>query len=105
MQLAVAMARQPTFTAIVTMTDARLPVTGTVRNTDTLLGHDGFVGTKTGSHDAAGGCFMFTTYRVYSGNVVPMTGVVLGQPGRNLITAALTSARQLADRVAPAAQG
>jgi D-alanyl-D-alanine carboxypeptidase (penicillin-binding protein 5/6) len=104
-RLAVSMSRQPEFTAIVSMPAARLPSAGTVRNTDTLLGHDGFVGTKTGSHDAAGGCFMFTSYRVLAGKLIPMTGVVLGQPGHDLITAALTAARQLADRVAPAAQG
>jgi D-alanyl-D-alanine carboxypeptidase (penicillin-binding protein 5/6) len=104
-RLAVAMSRQPEFTAIVSMPSARLPIAGTVRNTDTLLGHDGFVGTKTGSHDAAGGCFMFTSYRVLAGKLTPMTGVVLGQPGHDLITAGLTAARQLADRVAPVAQG
>jgi D-alanyl-D-alanine carboxypeptidase (penicillin-binding protein 5/6) len=80
---------------------ADLPVAGRVQNTDTLLGKAGFVGIKTGSHDAAGGCFMFRTYRLVDGNVTILTGVVLGQRGDNLIKAGLDAARQLADRVAP----
>jgi D-alanyl-D-alanine carboxypeptidase (penicillin-binding protein 5/6) len=30
-----------------------------VTNTNALLGHNGFVGMKTGSDEAAGGCVMF----------------------------------------------
>jgi len=78
-----------------------LPVVGAVANTDTLLGQDGFVGMKTGSDDAAGGCFMFRAERHTASGDVMLIGVVLGQPGHNLITAALSAARQLADRVAP----
>jgi serine-type D-Ala-D-Ala carboxypeptidase (penicillin-binding protein 5/6) len=74
-----------------------------VTNTNTLLGQDGFVGMKTGSDDAAGGCFMFRTRRFVDGRTVYLIGVVLGQHGRNLITAGLYAARQLADRLAPAA--
>ena len=48
--------RLPAFLQIVARPSATLPVAGIVRNTDTLLGHDGFVGIKTGSDDAAGGC-------------------------------------------------
>jgi D-alanyl-D-alanine carboxypeptidase (penicillin-binding protein 5/6) len=81
----------------------RLPVAGTVQNTDTLLGKDGFVGMKTGSDDAAGGCFMFLTHRVIDGKTVDMVGVVMGQPGHNLIHAGLYAARQLANRTAPVA--
>jgi D-alanyl-D-alanine carboxypeptidase (penicillin-binding protein 5/6) len=81
----------------------RLPVAGTVQNTDTLLGKDGFVGMKTGSDDAAGGCFMFLTHRVINGKTVDMVGVVMGQPGHNLIHAGLYAARQLANRTAPVA--
>lgn len=79
-----------------------LPVAGTVRNTDTLLGTDGFVGIKTGSDDAAGGCFMFRSYRRIGGRQVAVTGVVLGQPGHNLILTGQYAARQLVNRIAPA---
>src|SRR4051794_231921 len=41
--------RLPVFASIVATPSATLPVAGTVHNTDTLLGHDGFVGVKTGS--------------------------------------------------------
>lgn len=70
-------------------------------NTNTLLGQDGFVGMKTGSHDTAGGCFMFRAHRSVDGVDTELIGVVLGQRGDSLINAGLYAARQLADRVAP----
>ena len=78
----------------------RIPVAGTISNTDTLLGQDGFVGIKTGSMDASGGCFMFLTHRRVHGRRVDLYGVVMGQQGSDLIQAALQAARTLADRVA-----
>jgi D-alanyl-D-alanine carboxypeptidase (penicillin-binding protein 5/6) len=91
------------FAEIVGAPWADLPVVGRVHNTDSLLGHDGFVGIKTGSDDAAGGCFMFRTWRNVKGTLQAMTGVVLGQHGENLIRAGLDAGRQLADKVAPTA--
>ena len=41
--------RLPVFASIVATPSATLPVAGTVHNTNTLLGRDGFVGVKTGS--------------------------------------------------------
>lgn len=90
-----------TLAAMMSTPRYRLPVAGTVVNTDTLLGHDGFVGMKTGSDDAAGGCFMFRVYRSVRGVNTELIGVVLGQPGHNLIDAGLYAARQLAGRIAP----
>jgi D-alanyl-D-alanine carboxypeptidase (penicillin-binding protein 5/6) len=78
-----------------------LPVAGEVTNTNTLLGHDGFVGMKTGSDDAAGGCFIFRSERHTESGNVTLIGVVLGQKGHNLVTAGLYAAKQLVDRVAP----
>jgi serine-type D-Ala-D-Ala carboxypeptidase (penicillin-binding protein 5/6) len=78
-----------------------LPVAGEVTNTDTLLGQDGFVGMKTGSDDAAGGCFMFRSERHTENGDVPLIGVVLGQQGHDLINAGLYAAKHLVDRVAP----
>ena len=80
-----------------------LPVAGGVTNTNTLLGQDGFVGMKTGSDDAAGGCFMFRSERRTDSGNVTLIGVVLGQQGHNLITAGLYAAKQLVDRWAPTA--
>jgi serine-type D-Ala-D-Ala carboxypeptidase (penicillin-binding protein 5/6) len=70
-----------------------------VRNTDALLGHDGFVGVKTGSDDAAGGCFAFRAIRWIDGRRTAVTGVVLGQPGDDTIAAGLEAAGALVDRV------
>ena len=75
--------RLPVFASIVATPSATLPVAGTVHNTNTLLGHNGFVGVKTGSDDAAGGCFAFRAIRWIDGKRTTITGVVLGQPGHD----------------------
>lgn len=90
-----------TFAALVAMEQATLPVAGTIQNTDRLLGTNGFVGIKTGSDDAAEGCFMFRAVRETSGGTTTITGVVLGQPGDNLVVTGQYAALQLVDRVAP----
>jgi D-alanyl-D-alanine carboxypeptidase (penicillin-binding protein 5/6) len=92
--------RLPVFASIVGTPSATLPVAGTVHNTNALLGRNGFVGVKTGSDDAAGGCFAFRAIRWISGRRTTITGVVLGQPGRNQIAAGLAAAEGLVDRIA-----
>jgi D-alanyl-D-alanine carboxypeptidase (penicillin-binding protein 5/6) len=92
--------RLPVFASVVATPSASLPVAGTVHNTDTLLGQDGFVGVKTGSTDAAGGCFAFRAVRPIDGKRTAITGVVLGQPGRNEIAAGLAAAAAMVDRIA-----
>jgi D-alanyl-D-alanine carboxypeptidase (penicillin-binding protein 5/6) len=92
--------RLPAFASIVATPSATLPVAGTVHNTNTLLGHDGFVGVKTGSDDAAGGCFAFRAIRWIDGKRATITGVVLGQPGHDRIAAALGAAAAMVDRIA-----
>jgi serine-type D-Ala-D-Ala carboxypeptidase (penicillin-binding protein 5/6) len=91
--------RLPVFASIVATPTATLPVAGTVHNTNTLLGHNGFVGVKTGSTDAAGGCFAFRTIRWIHGKRTTITGVVLGQPGHNQIAAGLAAAADMVDRI------
>ena len=91
--------RLPVFASIVATPSATLPVVGTVHNTDTLLGHNGFVGVKTGSTAAAGGCFAFRAIRWIDGKRTTITGVVLGQPGHNQIAAALAAADAMVDRM------
>jgi D-alanyl-D-alanine carboxypeptidase (penicillin-binding protein 5/6) len=91
--------RLPVFASIVATPSATLPVAGTVHNTDTLLGHDGFVGVKTGSDNAAGGCFAFRAIRRIDGKQTTITGVVLGQPGRDRIAAGLAAAEAMVDRI------
>jgi serine-type D-Ala-D-Ala carboxypeptidase (penicillin-binding protein 5/6) len=92
--------RLPVFASIVATPSATLPVAGTVHNTNTLLGHNGFVGVKTGSTAAAGGCFAFRAIRWIDGERTTITGVVLGQPGHDQIAAALAAADAMVDRIA-----
>jgi serine-type D-Ala-D-Ala carboxypeptidase (penicillin-binding protein 5/6) len=92
--------RLPAFASIVATPSATLPVAGTVHNTNPLLGHNGFVGVKTGSTDAAGGCFAFRAIRWIDGKRTTITGVVLDQPGHDQIAAGLTAADAMADRIA-----
>jgi D-alanyl-D-alanine carboxypeptidase (penicillin-binding protein 5/6) len=91
--------RLSVFASIVATPSVSLPVAGTVHNTDTLLGHNGFVGVKTGSDNAAGGCFAFRAIRWIDGKPTTITGVVLGQPGQDQIAAALGAAEAMVDRI------
>jgi serine-type D-Ala-D-Ala carboxypeptidase (penicillin-binding protein 5/6) len=103
----------PAFASIVATPSATLPVAGTVHNTNALLnpllgpllGRNGFVGVKTGSDRAAGGCFAFRATRLVHGKRTTVTAVVLGQPGDDLIDAGLAAADALVDRIAGARVG
>jgi serine-type D-Ala-D-Ala carboxypeptidase (penicillin-binding protein 5/6) len=92
--------RLPVFASIVATPSATLPVAGTVHNTNRLLGHKGFVGVKTGSTAAAGGCFAFRAIRWIDGKRTTITGVVLGQPGYDRVAAGLMAAAAMVDRIA-----
>jgi D-alanyl-D-alanine carboxypeptidase (penicillin-binding protein 5/6) len=92
--------RLPVFASIVATPSATLPVAGTVHNTNTLLGHNGFVGVKTGSTAAADGCFAFRAIRWIDGERTTITGVVLGQPGYDQVAAGLAAADAMVDRIA-----
>ena len=94
--LARAAMRIDAFAEIVAEPAAIIPQAGVVHNTDGLLGQDGFVGVKTGSDSAAGGCFMFAV-RGHSRQL--LYGVVLGQRDGPLIPAALNVAHRLADSI------
>ena len=100
LKLASVAMRRPAFAAIVAESEAELPVAGAVANLDGLLGSDGYVGIKTGSDRAAGGCFMFAKRVTIAGQRLTVLGVVLGQRDGSLIEAALSSARRLGDSVA-----
>jgi D-alanyl-D-alanine carboxypeptidase (penicillin-binding protein 5/6) len=90
----------PTIGTIVNLSEAEIPYAGTVRNTDTLLGHDGVVGGKTGSDDAAGGCFVFRAIRTVGHRRVTVIGAVLGQRDGPLIDAGLDAADALLNDIA-----
>jgi len=94
--------RIPAFAEIVDEPSAELPYAGRVANFDGLLGRDGFVGVKTGSDRAAGGCFVFAKRVTLDGKPMTVLGVVLGQRQGSLIEAALLSAERLGDSAAEA---
>jgi serine-type D-Ala-D-Ala carboxypeptidase (penicillin-binding protein 5/6) len=94
--------RVPAFAEIVDERSAVLPVVGRVANYNGLVGHDGYVGVKTGSDTAAGGCLVFAKRVSAVGRRLTVLGVVLGQRGGSLIGAALASARRLGDSAASA---
>src|SRR5947209_3281577 len=104
LRMAQVVARDRTLADMMATRTYWLPVAGEISNTNTLLGHDGFVGMKTGSDEAAGGCLMFRSVRHTESGNVTLIGVVLGQPGHNLINAGLSAAKQLVDRLAPGSQ-
>lgn len=91
----------PALRKLVARKTFRIPVAGAIHNTDWLLGRNGFVGIKTGSMDASGGCFMFLSHRLVHGKRVDLYGVVMGQTGSSYIDAALNAAQALVDRVTP----
>ncbi len=99
-RLGVAAMRIPAFAQIVALPSAEIPVVGTVLNFNGLVGHAGYVGIKTGSDSAAGGCLLFAKRVVVGGRHLLVVGAVLGQRDGELIPAALASAQRLGDSVA-----
>jgi len=95
----------PALTGIAGQRSAVIPVAGTIRNYNTLLGKDGISGLKTGSTTAAGGCLVFTARHVVGGRTVTLLGAVLGQPGTrtsilpNALAASATLVRGARDAV------
>ncbi|MEV4754744.1 D-alanyl-D-alanine carboxypeptidase [Micromonospora sp. NPDC049559] len=73
----------PAFAEIAKQKQATIPVAGTVRNYNELVGRDGVVGIKTGSTDEAGGCLVFAAIVNVAGRKLTVVGAVLGQPGAN----------------------
>jgi D-alanyl-D-alanine carboxypeptidase (penicillin-binding protein 5/6) len=101
-KLARAAMRDPTFAEIVAMPSTELPVVGTVLNYNELVGHDGYVGIKTGSDSAAGGCLLFAKRMTVDGKTFTVLGAILGQRDGELVSAALSGADALAGSVAAA---
>ncbi len=102
LELAAVAMRIPAFAAIVDESSAALPVAGEVHNYDGLLGRDGYIGIKTGSDDAAGGCLVFAKRVTIAGRRLTILGAVLGQREGPLVPAALASAQRLGDSAAAA---
>lgn len=101
-KLARAAMADPTFAEIVAKPSTRLPVVGTVLNYNGLVGHDGYVGIKTGSDEAAGGCLLFAKRMTVGGKTFTVLGAIFGQRDGELVSAALAGADALAGSVADA---
>lgn len=94
MKLALEAMRNPVFAQIVGIPSADLPVAGTVKTTNKLLGSHEIVGIKTGNTDEAGGCFVFASMPEINGQRRLLVGAVLGQKD---LDAAFTASAVLAD--------
>ncbi|MEK7594491.1 MAG: D-alanyl-D-alanine carboxypeptidase [Patescibacteria group bacterium] len=70
----------PVLAEIVGQPSTELPVAGTVKNVNFLLGTDGVVGIKTGNTEEAGGVFVSAANTVVDGKVVTVTTAVVGSP-------------------------
>jgi len=79
-KLGIAALNSPAIAQIVAQTSAQVPVAGTVKNVNWLLGQDGVVGIKTGNTDKAGGCFLFAAKRNVGGHQFTVVGAVLAVP-------------------------
>jgi serine-type D-Ala-D-Ala carboxypeptidase (penicillin-binding protein 5/6) len=101
LRLARAAMRVPAFAAIVDESAAELPGVGRVANFNGLVGAGGgYVGVKTGSDRAAGGCLVFAKQVTIAGRRLTVLGVVLGQREGSLIEAALAAGEQLGNSAA-----
>jgi serine-type D-Ala-D-Ala carboxypeptidase (penicillin-binding protein 5/6) len=101
-KLARAAMQDPVFAQIVAKPYATLPVAGVVPNINGLVGQDGYVGIKTGSTSAAGGCLLFAKRMSAGGKSFTVLGAIFGQNQGDLVTAALEGANTLAGSVADA---
>jgi serine-type D-Ala-D-Ala carboxypeptidase (penicillin-binding protein 5/6) len=88
----------PTFAEIVSMPSATFPGTGTMKNLNSLVGTNGFVGVKTGSDSSAGGCLLFANHQTVDGQPVTFLGMVMGQERGQMSTALLLGAANSASQ-------
>lgn len=100
-----ALLANPTLAQIVSMPQATLPVAGVVYNVNSLVGHDGITGVKTGSTPAGGNYAFSGTATLPSNAALPgsvsanptIVGVVLGQQGYAPLPNALSAGQALLD--------
>jgi D-alanyl-D-alanine carboxypeptidase (penicillin-binding protein 5/6) len=79
--LARAALKSEVFADIVALERATIPVAGTIRNYNDLLGEKGVFGIKTGSTDEAGGNLLFAARLTVAGRTLTIVGAVFSQPG------------------------
>lgn len=92
MTLGIAAMKQDVFAQVVAMSQAELPVAGTVYNIDAVLGQEGIIGIKTGSGLSSGANFLFAANLSVDGHPVTLFGCVMGQA---TLAAAFSAAKML----------
>jgi len=92
MTLGVAAMKQEVFAQVVSMSQAQLPVAGTVYNVDAVLGQEGIIGMKTGSGLSTGANFLFAAVLPVDGHSITLFGCVMGQA---TLAAAFAAAKTL----------
>jgi D-alanyl-D-alanine carboxypeptidase (penicillin-binding protein 5/6) len=101
--------KNPVLMQIAGQQRATLPVAGTVRNYNTILGVNGVTGLKTGNNDADPGAFLFTATAQVGGQAIPLTGAVMGAADLDSAlrdsTRLVASIQQSFEQVTVAAQG
>jgi D-alanyl-D-alanine carboxypeptidase (penicillin-binding protein 5/6) len=75
--------KNPVFADVVGKTIAQIPVEGTIKNTNFLLGSSGIIGIKTGHTDQAGGNYVFAAKQTIQGHQITLVGAILNQPSIN----------------------
>ena len=90
----------PIFAKTVRQPVETFPIAGALFNYNSMIGHHGFIGIKTGSDAAAGGCWAFAARRTVDRQPTTVFGVVLGQQAKKtgrLIQPALNLGLKLAN--------
>lgn len=70
----------PIIAEIAAQSTAEIPVQGTIRNVNFLLGQDGIVGLKTGNNDQDPGAFLFASKQVIGTQTIAIIGAVMNGP-------------------------
>jgi D-alanyl-D-alanine carboxypeptidase (penicillin-binding protein 5/6) len=81
----------PVIAGIIKTPQVTLPVVGTVKNTNQLLGQFGIDGIKTGTLIPAGSSLLFSSRLAIGGTTVTLVGVVLDGPNHPTIDAAIAA--------------
>jgi D-alanyl-D-alanine carboxypeptidase (penicillin-binding protein 5/6) len=77
--IGIAALNNPMIAKIVAQQQAQVPVAGTIKNTNQVLGVDGIIGIKTGTTDAAGSCLLFAAhYTAKDRQRGTIVGVIMG---------------------------
>ncbi len=96
--LGIAAMKDAVFASVVAMSQADLPVAGTVYNVDAALGAAGIVGIKTGSGLNTGANFLYAAKLTVDGHQILVFGCVMGQP---TLAVAFAAAKSLIAAMTP----